>query len=70
MRKNIQERRNTRKIKINKDAKNLKYREGNREANRTTTKERYKRDKDEINTKRREWRKQKKEEQLLINQYK
>ena len=48
MRKNIQERRNTRKIKINKDAKNLKYREGNREANRTTTKERYKRDKDEI----------------------
>ena len=48
--------------------KNERYREGNREANRTTTKERYKRDKDKINTKRREWRKQKKEEQLLINQ--
>ena len=46
--------------------KNERYREGNREANRTTT--RYKRDKDRINTKRREWRKQKKEEQLLINQ--
>ena len=30
VRKNIQERRNTRKIKINKDAKNLKYREGKR----------------------------------------
>ena len=41
--------------------KNAKYREGNREAMRQTQRERYKRDKDEINAQRRERRKPKKE---------
>jgi hypothetical protein len=42
--------------------------EGNKEAMRQTQRERYKRDKDKINAKRGERRKQKKKEQLLINQ--
>ena len=48
--------------------KNSKYREGNREAMRQTQRKRYQREKDKINAKRRERRKQKNKLQLLINQ--
>ena len=42
------------------DDRNQRYREGNKEAMRQTQRERYKRDKDKINAKSREMRKQKK----------
>ena len=48
--------------------KNSKHREGNRETLRQTQRKRYQREKDKINAKRRERQKQKKEQQLLINQ--
>ena len=48
--------------------KNSKHREGNREALRQTQRKRYQREKDKINAKRRDRQKQKKEQQLAINQ--
>ena len=48
--------------------KNSKHREGNRETLRQTQRKRYQREKDKIHAKRRERQKQKKEQQLLINQ--
>ena len=62
-----QERRNTGKTD-KYDDRNQRYREGNKEAMRQTQRERYKRDKDKIDAKSREMRKQKNKLQLLINQ--